>query len=64
MIIMEYAVKFNKLSCFTPNQVTTEEMIMDHFEKGLNGHIKQMIVGHAFTNFQEMYQRVVQITRL
>jgi len=26
MSVTEYAAKFNKLSCFVPNQVTTKEM--------------------------------------
>ena len=40
MSVMEYAAKFNELSCFTPNQVATKEMRMDHFEQGLKGQIK------------------------
>jgi len=32
MSVMEYVEKFNELSHFAPNQVTTEEMRMDHFE--------------------------------
>ena len=61
---MEYAAKFNEFSRFAPNQVTTEEMRMDHFEQSLKGPIKRMIVGHVFSNFQEMYQRVVKIARV
>ena len=57
----EYAAKFNELSRFTPNQVATEEMKMDHFEQGLKGPIKRMIAGHVFTSFQEIYQRAVKI---
>jgi len=40
MSVMEYAVKFNELSQFIPNQVATEEMRMDHFEQGLRGEVK------------------------
>jgi len=61
MSIMEYGMKFNNLSRFTPNQVATDEMKMDHFEQGLKGPIKRMIAGHVFTSFQEMYQRAVKI---
>jgi len=61
MSIMEYAARFNELSRFAPNQVATEEMKMDHFEQGIKGPIKQMIAGHVFTSFPEMYQRAVKI---
>jgi len=37
MSVMEYAAKFNELSCFAPHQVATEEMKMDPFEQGLKG---------------------------
>ena len=30
--VMEYAARFNELSCFAPHQITTEERKMDHFE--------------------------------
>jgi len=53
--VMEYAAKFNELSRFTPHQVATEEMKMDHFEQGLQGSIRSMIAGQTFENFQEMY---------
>jgi len=53
---MEYATKFNELILFTLGQVATEEMRMDHFEQGMKGSIKSMIVGHPFDNLQEMYQ--------
>ena len=64
MSVTEYAAKFNELSRFAPNQVTTKEMKMDHFEQGLKGPIKWMIAGHVFTSFQEMYQRIVKIARV
>ena len=51
MSVVEYAVKFNELSRFAPNQVAAEEMKMDHFEQGLKGPIKQMIAGHVCTSF-------------
>jgi len=57
---MEYATKFNELSRFTLNQVATEEMRMDHFEQGLKGSIKSMIVGHSFDRCSEIYLRVVK----
>ena len=44
--VMEYATKFNELSCFAPHQVDTEERRMDHFEQGLRGDIRSMIAGH------------------
>jgi len=59
--VIEYAVKFNELSRFTPNQVPTEKMRMDHFEQGLNGEVKQTIAGHTYLNSQEMYQSVVKV---
>ena len=34
---------------------------MDHFEEGLRGDIRSMIVGETFENFHEMYQRAVKI---
>jgi len=40
MSVIEYAVKFNELSRFAPNQVATEEMRVDHFELGLRGEVK------------------------
>ena len=61
---MEYAANFNELSRFSPNQVATEEMRMNHFEQGLKGEIKQIIAGYAYTNFQEMYQRTVKVARI
>ena len=51
MSVVEYATKFNELSRFAPNQVATEELKMDHFEKGLKGPIKRMISGPVFTSF-------------
>ena len=55
MSIMEYATKFDELSRFAPNQVATEEMRIDHFEQGLKGSIKSMILGKPFDRYQEMY---------
>ena len=46
MSVTEYTAKFNELSRFTPNQVATKEIKMDHFEQGLKGNIKSMIAGH------------------
>jgi len=62
--VTEFAAKFNELSCFAPNQVTTEEIKIDHFEQGLKGPIKRMIAGHVFTSFQGMYQRAVKTARI
>ena len=62
--IMEYATKFNELSCFAPHQVDTEERRMDHFEQGLRGDIRSMIAGQTFENFHEMYQRPVKTARV
>ena len=59
--IIEYAAKFNELIHFALNQVATEEMRMDHFEQGLRGEVKQIIAGHAYANFQEMYQKAVKV---
>jgi len=64
MSVMEYAAKFNKLSRFAPNQVATKEMRIDHFEQGLKEEIKQIIVGYAYINFQEMYQRAAKVARI
>jgi len=64
MSVIEYLAKFNELSRFVPNQMATEEMRMDHFEKGLKGEVKQIIARYAYTNFQEMYQRAVKIIRI
>jgi len=55
MSVTEYAVRFNELSRFAPNQVITEELRMDHFEQGLKGEIKQIIAGYAYASFQEMH---------
>ena len=55
MSVMESVAKFNELSRFAPNQVATEELRMNHFEKGLKGEIKQIIAGYTYTNFQEMH---------
>jgi len=49
--MMEYAAKFDELGQFAPNQVAIEEMRMNHFEQGLKGETKQIIVGYAYTNF-------------
>jgi len=64
MRVIEYVTKFNELSRFAPNQVATEEMMMDHFEQGLRGEIKQIIAVYAYANFQEMYQRVVKVAHI
>jgi len=48
---MEYAAKFNKLSCFAPHQVAIKETKMDYFEQGIKGGIKSMIARHSFDNF-------------
>ena len=61
---MEYAVKFNELSQFIPNQVATEEMRMDHFEQGLRGEVKQIIAVYTYDCFQEMYEKTVKIARI
>jgi len=50
-----FSAKFNELCQFALNQVATEEMRMDHFEQGLRGEVKQIIAGHTYENFQEMY---------
>jgi len=61
---MEYATKFNELSHFAPDQITTEERKMDHFEQGLRGDIRSMIAGQTFDNFHDMYQRAIKIARV
>ena len=61
---MDYVAKFNELSRFAPNQVATEEMRMDHFEQGLRGEVKQIIVGYTYDRFQKMYQKAVKIARI
>jgi len=58
---MEYKARFNELSRFAMHQVNTEERKMDHFEQGLRGDIKSVIVGKTFTSFQDMYQRAVKV---
>jgi len=62
--VMEYAAKFNELSRFTPNQVATKEMRMDHFEQRLRGKAKQIIAGYTYGSFQEMYQKAMKISRI
>jgi len=37
---------------------------MDHFEQGLRGNIRSMIVGQTFENFHEMYQQAMKIARV
>ena len=61
MSVMEYMAKFNELSRFSPNQVATEVMRMDHFEQGLRGEVKQIIAGYTYDNFQEINQKAVKI---
>ena len=61
---MEYATRSNELSRFTPLQVNTEERRMDHFEQGLTGDIRPLLVGQAFDNFQDLYQRAVKVARV
>jgi len=62
--VVEYPTKFNELSHFTPNQVATEEMRIDHFEQGLRGEVKQIKARHTYVNFQEMYQKGVKVARI
>ena len=38
-------------SATASTKVATEEMKMDHFERGLRGNIKKMVVGHNYANF-------------
>ena len=64
MSVIEYAVKFNELSRFAPNQMATEEMRMVHFEQGLKGEVKQTIVGDTYANFQEIYQMAVKVAHI
>ena len=61
MSVMEYATKFNELSRFAPNQVATEEMRMNHFDKEAKGDVKQMIAAGTYAIFQEMYQRALKV---
>ena len=37
---------------------------MDHFEQGLRGDIKSVIVGQTFASFQDMHQRAVKVARV
>ena len=62
MSIIEYATKFNELSCFAPSQVAIEEIRVDNFKQGLKGEVKQTIAGHAYVHFQEIYQTVVKVS--
>jgi len=63
MSVMECAIVFNEPRCFAPTRVATGEMKMDHFKQRLRGNIKQMIAGHNYANFKELYQRAVKIAR-
>ena len=64
MSATKYTVKFNELSCFAPAQEATKEMRIDHFKQGPKGSTKQMVAGHAYANFQEMFQSVVTVSRV
>ena len=51
MSVLEYVAKFNELSLVGLNHVAIEEIKMDHFERGLRGTIKSMIMGDTFDNY-------------
>jgi len=61
MSVMGYAAKFNKLSCFGPVYIATDDIRMEWFERGLKGTLKEAITSHSYTNFQEMYKKMIKI---
>ena len=57
----EYIAKFNGFSHFAPVYVANDEIRMELFKHGLKGKLKEVVAGHSYANFQEMYQKMVKI---
>jgi hypothetical protein len=51
MSVSEYVTRFTQLSCYTPNNVDTNEKKQDWFFNDLNNGLAYAFEAHAFINF-------------
>ena len=51
MFVFEYNICFTRLSCYTPNLVSTEEMKVKRFVKGLIEPLFRAVAPQKFTSY-------------
>jgi hypothetical protein len=56
MTVSEYAAKFQALSRFAPELVTSEERTCRRFERGLKESIKKFVVGHRISRYLDLVE--------
>jgi hypothetical protein len=54
MTVSEYVTRFTQLSCYSPNNVDTNEKKQDWFLNGLNDDLAYALEARDFVNFQDM----------
>ena len=55
MSVLEYAVKFNELSRFAPDMVSTDRQKMNRFEDGLNLDLRDRLSSYLSSSYQALY---------
>lgn len=56
MTVSDYAIKFQSLSRFAPESVTTEERKCRRFEKGLHSSVRLLVVSQRIGKFSEIVE--------
>ena len=56
MSMSQYAIKFQSLSRFAPELVTSEDRKCRRFEKGLCPSLQKLVMGHRIRSFEAMLE--------
>ncbi|XP_056688342.1 uncharacterized protein [Spinacia oleracea] len=64
MSVLEYAVKFNELSRFAPDMVSTDRQKMNRFEGGLNLDLRERLSSYLSNSYEELYDRAINVERM
>ena len=56
MSVAKYAIKFQSLSRFAPELVTSEDHKCRRFENGLCSSLQKLVLGHRFRSFAAMLE--------
>jgi hypothetical protein len=57
--VNKYVTKFTQLSCYSPNEVDTDEKKQDCFLNGLNDGLAYALETRDFENFQWMVNKAL-----
>jgi hypothetical protein len=59
MSVSEYRYRFTQLSCYTPEEVDTDEKRQERFLEGLIGPLNYQLQSHIFPNVQTLLNKAI-----